>query len=134
MPNIQNSTLNSSFDTLLKWHDPDLNANSTYGQAKKFGLAKKVLEPVDGQGIRKQSVQCTYRKVASSKLSRLVAHPSTFRMFRKGKFDAYCDLKFSKLNSRLVYCSRLYGTYSWPKTTLMQMVHKNNNKNFIFVI
>ena len=30
-----------------------------------------------------------YRKVASSSLSRLVAHPSIFRMFMKGKFDAY---------------------------------------------
>ena len=31
----------------------------------------------------------TYRKVASSRLSWLVAHPSTFRMFIKGKFDTY---------------------------------------------
>ena len=30
-----------------------------------------------------------YSKVASSRLSWLVAHPSTFRMFMKGKFDAY---------------------------------------------
>ena len=29
-----------------------------------------------------------YRKVASSRLSWLVAPPSTFRMFMKGKFDA----------------------------------------------
>ena len=36
-----------------------------------------------------------YRKVASSRLSWLVAHPSIFRLFMKGKFDAYvlhCDL------------------------------------------
>ena len=30
-----------------------------------------------------------YRKVASSRLSRLVAHQSIFRMFMKGKFDAH---------------------------------------------
>ena len=29
-----------------------------------------------------------HRKVTSSRLSRLVAHPSIFRMFMKGKFDA----------------------------------------------
>ena len=31
----------------------------------------------------------THRKVASSRLSRLVAHLSIFRKFMKGKFDAY---------------------------------------------
>ena len=30
-----------------------------------------------------------YCKVASSRLSRLVAHPSIFELFMKGKFDAY---------------------------------------------
>ena len=30
-----------------------------------------------------------YCKVASSSMSRFVAHPSIFRMFMKGKFDAY---------------------------------------------
>ena len=30
-----------------------------------------------------------YRKVASSRLSRLVAHLAIFRLFMKGKFDAY---------------------------------------------
>ena len=56
-----------------------------------------------------------YRKVASSRLSRLVAHPSIFRLFMKGKFDAYVSTvtfvtKSSKLNSRPVYCSKLYST------------------------
>ena len=60
--------------------------------------------------------QSTYRKVASSRLSRLVARPSIFRMFMKGKFDAYlCTVtfgqKFPKLNSRPFYCSQLYGKY-----------------------
>ena len=32
---------------------------------------------------------CTYCKVASSSLSRLVAHFWVFRLFMKGKFDAY---------------------------------------------
>ena len=31
----------------------------------------------------------TYRKVASSRLSQLVAHLRIFRLFMKGKFDAY---------------------------------------------
>ena len=31
----------------------------------------------------------TYRKVTSSKLSRLVAHSRIFRLCMKGKFDAY---------------------------------------------
>ena len=31
----------------------------------------------------------TYRKVASSRLSQLVAHPRIFRLFMKGKYDAY---------------------------------------------
>ena len=30
-----------------------------------------------------------YRKVASSRLSWLVAHSGIFRLFSKGKFDAY---------------------------------------------
>ena len=42
-----------------------------------------------------------YRKVASSRLSRLVAHFWIFRLLMKGKFDAYV----LKLNSRPVYCS-----------------------------
>ena len=32
---------------------------------------------------------CNYRKVASSRLSRLVAHLRIFKQFMKGKFDAY---------------------------------------------
>ena len=35
------------------------------------------------------STQEKYRKVASSRLSRLVAHFQFFRLFMKGKFDAY---------------------------------------------
>ena len=41
----------------------------------------------------------TYRKVASSRLSRLVAH---FQNVYEGDFGP-------KLNSRAVYCSRIYG-------------------------
>ena len=33
--------------------------------------------------------RCTYRKVASSRLSRLVAHLRIFRLFMKGKIDDY---------------------------------------------
>ena len=43
----------------------------------------------------------TYRKVASSRLSRLVAHPRIFRGFTKGKFDAnvlwHLAIKFQNL-------------------------------------
>ena len=35
------------------------------------------------------STQREYRKVASSRLSQLVAHSRIFRLFMKGKFDAY---------------------------------------------
>ena len=38
---------------------------------------------------RKNRHMHKYRKVASSKLSRLVAHLRIFRVFMKGKFDAY---------------------------------------------
>ena len=57
----------------------------------------------------------TYPKVASSSMSRLVAHFQIFRRLMKGKFDAYVvcvtfGQKVPKLNSRPVYCSQLYGT------------------------
>ena len=55
----------------------------------------------------------SYCKVASSRLSRLVAHLRIFRLFVMGKIDAYVHTvtfgqKSSKLKSRPVYCSRLY--------------------------
>ena len=55
-----------------------------------------------------------YHKVARSTLSKLVAHLRIFRLLMKGKFDAYVlcvtfGQKSSKLNSRPVYCSQLYG-------------------------
>ena len=50
-------------------------------------------------------------------MSWLVAHSRIFKLFMKGKFDAYVQctaVTFGqtspKLNSRPVYCSRLYGT------------------------
>ena len=56
-----------------------------------------------------------YRKVASSRMSRFVAHFHISRLIMKGNFDAY--VKYGpKLNSRPVYCLRLYGTYlEWNK-------------------
>ena len=36
-----------------------------------------------------EEVGFEYHKVASSRLSRLVARPRIFRLFKKGKFDAY---------------------------------------------
>ena len=47
-------------------------------------------------------------------MSWLVAGPRIFRLFMKGKFDPYVlcvtfGQKSSKLNSRPVYCSQLYG-------------------------
>ena len=47
-------------------------------------------------------------------MSQLVAHSRIFRLFMKGNFDAYAvtfGQNGPKLNSRLVYCSRLYGIY-----------------------
>ena len=57
----------------------------------------------------------TYRKVASSRLSRLVAH---FQTVYEEEFWCLCTVTFGrngpKLNSRLVYCSRLDGfSYFW---------------------
>ena len=55
-----------------------------------------------------------YCKVTSRSTSRLVARPRIFRLFMKGKFDPYVLWPLSKspkLNSRPVYCPRLYGTY-----------------------
>ena len=40
-------------------------------------------------GRQTERATCNYRKVASSSLSRLVAHFWVFRLFMKGKFDAY---------------------------------------------
>ena len=53
-----------------------------------------------------------YRNVMSNRLSWLVADFRIFRLFMKGKFDAYVPLwpKDFKLNSRPAYCSRLYFT------------------------
>ena len=50
-------------------------------------------------------------KVVSTSISRLVAHPSIFRLLMKGKLDAYVLWPLAKrveLNSRMVYCSWLY--------------------------
>ena len=60
-------------------------------------------------------MQYTQRKVASSRLSQL--HSSTLKHFQtvyEAEVGCLCTVTFepksSKLNSRLVYCSRLYGT------------------------
>ena len=42
-------------------------------------------------------VLCTYRKVASSRLFRLIAHLRIFRLFMKGKFDAYVLWSLAKI-------------------------------------
>ena len=47
-------------------------------------------------------VDPVYRKVASSSLSRLVAHFWIFRLFMKGKFDAYVLVTFDQKSSKLV--------------------------------
>ena len=57
-----------------------------------------------------ESRRLKYYKVVSWSTSWLVAHPSIFKLFMTGKFDALCILTFDqkgpKLNSRPVYCSR----------------------------
>ena len=53
-------------------------------QNLRFGLALGRLEV-----LRISDWAVKYRKVASSGLSRLVAHLRIFRLFIKGKFDAY---------------------------------------------
>ena len=56
----------------------------------------------------------TYRKVASSRLSRLVAHSRIFSLFMKGDIWCLCTVTFSqkssKLNSRTVNYSRHYSS------------------------
>jgi hypothetical protein len=55
-----------------------------------------------------------YRKVISSRLSRLVVHPRIFRLFMKRNFDAYVLWPLDKMvQNWIVYCSRLYGIPSW---------------------
>ena len=65
-----------------------------------------------------------YRKVASRSTSRLVARPEIFRLFIKGKFDPYVlwPLAFGlwPLNSRPVYCSRLYGRLQAALHTMLR--------------
>ena len=60
-------------------------------------------------------VNTIYRKVASSSTSRLVARPRIFWLLMKGKFDPYVLWPLAwdllPLNSRPVYCSRLYGKW-----------------------
>ena len=52
-----------------------------------------------------------HRKVASSSMPWLVAYPHIFRMFMKGKiWSLYNTALWPNLNSRPVYCSRVYGT------------------------
>ena len=62
--------------------------------------------------IWSKSPNSKYRKVASSRLSRLLAH---FQTVYKGEFWCLCTVTFGrngpKMNSRPVYCSRLYSTY-----------------------
>ena len=55
-------------------------------------LGSKALFPFRNTGVRMVKVDSnhsTYRIVASSRLSWLVAHSRIFRLFIKGKFDAY---------------------------------------------
>ena len=57
--------------------------------------------------------ESTYRKVASSRLSRLVAHSRIFQIVYEGEiwclFTVSFGQKSSKFDSRPVYCSQLYG-------------------------
>ena len=59
---------------------------------------------------KKLLISITYRKVASSSMSQLVAHFQIFRGLMKGCLCIMTfDQKDPKLNSRQVYCLRLYG-------------------------
>ena len=60
------------------------NLSSVYANSKNLYkyLRKYLSKLVKGPSIN-------YRKVASSRLSRLVAHFQIFRRLMKGKFDAY---------------------------------------------
>ena len=60
---------------------------------------QKLLHPIIVRCNLDITRKCVYRKVASIRLSRLIAHPSILRLFMKGKFDAYelCTLGFFEL-------------------------------------
>ena len=58
----------------------------------KFDFQLEILAICDEFDFLKMGlifVNSIYRKVASSRLSQLVAHPRIFRRLMKGKFDAY---------------------------------------------
>ena len=71
--------------------------------------------PMRVSTIKSLKIENEYCKVASSRLSWLVAHLRIFRLFMKGEIWCLCTVTFwqkgPKLNSSPVYCSRLYGMY-----------------------
>ena len=70
---------------------------------KSLNLPKKSFQ------ITILSLKFEYRKVASSRLSWLVAHSRIFRLFIWSLCNVTFGQRSSKLNSRPVYCSQLYG-------------------------
>ena len=67
----------------------------------------------------------SFRKVASSRLSQLVAHFHVFHCLWRGIWWL-CTVTFGhngpKLNSRPVYCSQLYGTHFFSNLCASQNV------------
>ena len=91
---------------IFYWVSNSIATIMTIDQPTIAGVSKycpKILMPLT-------SYVNNYSKVASSALFRLVAHFWIFRLFMKGKFDAYlCTVTFCqkspKLNSSPFYCS-----------------------------
>ena len=68
------------------------NVENSYHQCHhSMGMSCSLKRPFEYKNKGKMNTENEniYRKVSSRSTSRLVAHPSIFRMFMKGKFDAY---------------------------------------------
>ena len=65
------------------------NSNTVAVQIKLMHKLTNTAEKrTDGMHLL-ESLRTKYRKVASNRLSWIVAHSRIFRLFMKGKFDAY---------------------------------------------
>ena len=119
-----NNSSGNNLPLLLYTNDriiSDLTGTCTWHSSLHFWLKKLSYEEL-------LWLQCTYRKVASRSMFQLVAYLRIFRMFMKGKFEAYvlwplaksfqdwivawstaCDVTvcyISQSNARLLYSSR----------------------------
>ena len=70
----------------------------------------------------------TYRKVTNSRLSRLVAHFWIFRLFMKGKFDAYVLWPLAKTVQNWIVDRSTAPDFTVCKTSVLQNFEKSAKK------